>query len=59
MQPLPAQMLPAVRHVNFGIFDLALPDIVAWILVFAIVLIVAGMRLPKFFEPHPREGGAK
>jgi hypothetical protein len=47
-------MLPAVPHVSFGIFNLAIPDIVAWILVFAIVLIAAGVRLPKLFEPDAR-----
>jgi hypothetical protein len=52
MQPLPAQALPAAPHVSFSVFNLAIPNIVAWVLVFAIVLVAAGIRLPRFFEPR-------
>ena len=51
MQPLPPQALPAVPHVSFSIFDLAIPNIVAWLLVFLVVMVAARIRLPKFFEP--------
>jgi hypothetical protein len=50
MEPLPAQMLPAVPHVSFSVFHLAIPNIVAWVLVFGIVLVAASIRLPKFLE---------
>ncbi len=61
MQPLPPQMLPAVPHVSFGIFDFAIPDIVAWLAVFALVLAAAWIRLPGFFthgSSPPGEDGA-
>jgi len=51
VEPLPAQALPVVQHVSFSVFDLAVPNIVAWLLVFAIVLVAARLRLPKLFEP--------
>jgi len=51
MQLLPPQTLPAVPLVSFGVFHLAIPDIVGWLLVFAIFLLASPIRLPKFFEP--------
>ena len=53
MEPLPPQMLPAVRHVVFGIFDLAIPNIIAWGLVMVLFLVSAWARLPGIFEPTP------
>jgi len=50
VQLLPPQTLPAVPHVSFGVFHLAIPNIVAWGLVFGIVLVAAWMRLPKIFD---------
>ena len=52
VQLLPPQTLPSVPSVSFSIFHLAIPNIVAWVLVFAIVLVAAWMRLPKCFEPR-------
>ena len=52
VQLLPPQTLPAVPHVSFSVFNLAIPHIVAWALVFAIVLVAAWIRLPKIFEPR-------
>jgi hypothetical protein len=52
MEPLPPELLPTVPHVVFGIFDLAIPNIVAWGVVIAAVLLAAWVRLPKFFEPE-------
>jgi len=51
VQPLPPQMLPAVPHVSFSIFNFAVPDIVAWLSVFVIVLLAAWIRLSGLFEP--------
>jgi hypothetical protein len=48
---LPPQTLPAVPSVSFSVFHLAIPNIVAWALVFAIVVLAAWLRLPKYFEP--------
>jgi hypothetical protein len=43
-------MLPAVPHVSFSIFNFTIPDIIAWLSVFVIVLLAAWIRLPGFFE---------
>ena len=51
MHLLPPQTLPAVPSVSFSIFHLAIPNIVAWVLVVGIVLVAAWIRLPKCFEP--------
>lgn len=50
MQPLPPEMLPTVPYVAFSIFNLAIPDIIAWVLAFSLVLLAAWTRLPKIFE---------
>jgi len=55
MEPLPAQLLPATAHVVFGIFNLAIPKIVAWVALIAVFFVAAWMRLPAIFEP----GGEK
>jgi hypothetical protein len=52
MQPLPPEMLPAVPRVAFGIFNLAIPNIVAWGVVIGVVLLAVWVRLPRFFEPE-------
>ena len=51
MELLPPQMLPSVPSVSFSVFHLALPNVVAWVLVVVIVLVAARTRLPKIFEP--------
>ncbi|MEJ2707926.1 MAG: hypothetical protein P8074_09980 [Anaerolineales bacterium] len=51
MEPLPPAMLPAVPHVTFSIFNLAIPNIVAWGLVIVLFFVAAWLRLPKIFEP--------
>ncbi|MCL4511935.1 MAG: hypothetical protein M1470_12815 [Bacteroidetes bacterium] len=43
-------LLPAVPHVVFGIFNIAIPNIIAWSIVVVVLLIGAWMRLPKVFE---------
>jgi hypothetical protein len=49
---LPPEMLPAVPHVVFGVFDLATPNLIVWLIAIGIFLIAAWARLPKFFEPR-------
>jgi hypothetical protein len=48
---LPPELLSPVPHVTFGIFNLAIPDIIAWITVIVIFVAAAWVRLPKFLEP--------
>lgn len=50
MEQLPTQLLPAVPHIILGIFDLAIPDLMAWIMIIVFFLMAAWARLPKFFE---------
>jgi hypothetical protein len=51
MEPLPPQLLPVVPYLKFGIFDLAVPNIMAWLAVIVLLFIGAWVRLPKIFEP--------
>jgi hypothetical protein len=53
MEPLPPEMLPAVAYVKFSVFDLAIPNIIAWAAVIVVLLVAAWARLPKIFEPKP------
>jgi len=53
MELLPTQMLPAVPHVVFGIFDLAIPNLFAWGVSIAVFFLAAWGRLPRIFEPEP------
>lgn len=50
MEQLPAQMLPTVRHVIFWVFNLAIPNIIAWLGLIIIFFVAAWARLPKLFE---------
>ncbi len=50
MELLPTQLLPAVQYVRFGIFDLAIPNIMAWGLVIGILLLAFWIRIPAIFE---------
>ena len=57
MEPLPAQLLPVTAHVVLGIFNLAIPNIVAWIALIVVFFMAAWMRLPAIFEPGGEEEG--
>ncbi|HVC19195.1 MAG TPA: hypothetical protein VNE16_03890 [Vicinamibacterales bacterium] len=51
MPTLPPDALPAVPHLAWSVFNLAIPNLVAWLVV--LVALVAGLstRLPRVFEP--------
>lgn len=51
-EQLPTQMLPAVPHIAFAIFNLAIPNIVAWLTLVVIFFVATWARLPGFFEPE-------
>lgn len=51
MLSLPTQLLPAVPHLAFGVFDLALPNLVAWVVIDVAFFFAAWVRLPGFLEP--------
>lgn len=50
MSDLTLQTLPAVPHVVFGIFNLAIPNIIFWGLVIVLFAGAAWARLPRFIE---------
>ena len=56
MAPPIASSLPAVPHVTFGIFNLAVPDIIAWAVVLLVFALAVGLRLPPFFHPAEPPG---
>jgi len=49
--PLPPEMLPTVPHVVFSIFNLAIPNLIAWGLVVVAFVVAVAARLPRLFEP--------
>jgi hypothetical protein len=49
MEKLPTELLPTVPHVTFLIFNLAIPNIIAWTTVIIIFFVAAWFRLPKIF----------
>lgn len=51
MAPVTAQSLPAVPHVVFGVFNLAVPNIIAWVVVLVVFLLAATLRIPAYFRP--------
>lgn len=51
MEPLPPEMLPAVQRATFGIFNLAVPNIIVWLTAIVVFVVAAWARLPKIFEP--------
>ena len=56
-QELPTQLLPAVSHFTFSVFNVGIPNLVMWGV--AVVLFFAGgwSRLPRLFERPERKAG--
>ncbi len=50
MNQLPPETLSATPHITFGIFNLAIPNIIAWGVIILIFFVAAWARLPKIFE---------
>ena len=55
MQPLPPELLPTVKFVAFSVFNLTIPNIIAWSLVIVLFIGACWLRLPKLFEPKEKE----
>jgi hypothetical protein len=51
MELLPTQMLQAVPHVTVGIFNLAIPNLIAWAILIGLLLLASWARMPKVFGP--------
>ena len=49
MEDLPPETLSVVPHVTFLIFNLTIPNIIAWIVIVASVFLASWARLPKIF----------
>ena len=49
MDRLPPEVLPAVPHVTFLIFNLAIPNIIAWLTLIIVFFVAAWLRLPRIF----------
>jgi hypothetical protein len=52
MEALPTQLLPAVPHIHFSIFNLAIPNIGAWAALLFVFTSAVWARLPRVFEPR-------
>ena len=52
MEPLAPELLRTVPHVAFSVFNLAIPNIIAWAVLISIFVVAAWARLPKIFEPE-------
>ena len=49
---LPTELLPAVPHIHFSIFNLAIPNIAAWAALLSAFAMAVWTRLPRIFEPR-------
>jgi hypothetical protein len=49
MDLLSPEILSTVPHVTFSIFNLAIPNIIAWAAVIVIFFVAVWLRLPKIF----------
>ena len=50
MEPLPAELPPAVSHVTFSLFNLALPNLIVVGIVVVSWAVAVWARLPRFVE---------
>ena len=55
LNELTTQTLPAVPHVIFGIFNLAIPNIIFWVIVIVVFAVSAWLRLPGFIEHSSKD----
>ncbi len=61
MSTLNLMTKPPVPHVVFGIFNLAWPNILFWVLVVVVFALAAWGRIPEFMESDAasRNGGSE
>jgi hypothetical protein len=50
MESLPPELLRAVPHIAFGVFNLAIPNIIVWGLLILGFVLACWARLPKILE---------
>ena len=56
MQEVSAQVIPAVHHIKFFIFDWSIPNVIMGVILIAVFFLAAWARLPKWIE-RGRENG--
>ena len=61
MDAVSSQVLPAVHHIRFLIFDWSVPNIIVGGIIIAAFFLAAWARLPKWIERgrDPNSGGKK
>lgn len=52
MERLAPELLRTVPHVAFSVFNLAIPNIIAWAALIFILIVAAWARLPRIFGPE-------
>jgi len=50
MDQLAIMSTPAVSYVSFGVFNLAWPSIIFWLLVIIVFIVAIRARIPQFME---------
>ena len=53
-QQLPTQLLPAVHHFAFSVFNVGIPNLIMWGVVVVLFFAGARSRLPRMFERPER-----
>jgi hypothetical protein len=51
MDQIPTSLMASVPHVVFGIFNLALPNVIVWAGLIAVLGTASWLRIPGIFEP--------
>jgi hypothetical protein len=51
VESLAPNLHPAVPHVDFSVFNLAIPNIIAYVVLVVLFLLAIWLRLPKILEP--------
>jgi len=60
MEAVGSQVMPAVHHIKFLIFDWSLPNVIMGVIIIAIFFLGAWARLPKWIERgRERQKGGK
>ena len=60
MEAVGSQVMPAVHHIRFLIFDWSLPNVIMGVIIIAIFFLGAWARLPKWIERgRERQKGGK
>jgi hypothetical protein len=56
MEAVSSQVLPAVHHIRFLIFDWSIPNLIMGAVIIAVFFLAAWARLPKWIERGREKG---